>query len=168
MLENKNIVYSKTSRFTDNVFIKYSMLFVFLAYLVLIYTQKDSNLSNDDFWGMIFGFLTIIFVFSLLHFAKFEFNITSNGLQYRFFPIQFKYKFIHFSEIKYYEIRKYNPILEYGGWGIRYAFKRGWAFTVGGNIGLQIVTNDDKRILFGTNEPEILITHFNNQKKNFK
>ncbi|MCB0473313.1 MAG: hypothetical protein KDC69_02350 [Flavobacteriaceae bacterium] len=51
-------------------------------------------------------------------------------------------------------IRKYNPVLEYGGWGVRlnYYRKRGRAFNVSGNIGLQLILKNGKKILIGTHK----------------
>ena len=55
-------------------------------------------------------------------------------------------------EIIKYEIRKYRPIIEYGGWGIRFN-KSGKAYTVSGNIGIQIQMSTGKGILIGTQQP---------------
>jgi len=53
------------------------------------------------------------------------------------------------------EVRKYKPISEYGGWGLRYGFK-GKAYTVSGKTGLQLYMRAGKNILFGTSRPEEL------------
>jgi hypothetical protein len=48
-------------------------------------------------------------------------------------------------------IRKYNPIKDYGGWGIRWgSFRKGNAYNMSGNMGLQLVFKDGKKLLFGT------------------
>lgn len=61
-------------------------------------------------------------------------------------------------------IRKYNPIAEYGGWGVRdgwFKFKifmtkairvddTNIAYNMSGNIGLQLKLINDKRVLIGT------------------
>ena len=47
------------------------------------------------------------------------------------------------------------PISEYLGWGIR-AGSNGKAYNVKGNIGLQLVLKNDKRVLFGTQQPNEL------------
>ena len=46
-------------------------------------------------------------------------------------------------------VRTYSPVIEYGGWGMRYG-RNGTAFNVRGNVGIQIVKKDGKRILIGT------------------
>ncbi len=44
--------------------------------------------------------------------------------------------------------RKYKPIVEYGGWGIRWRYKS-WAYTVSGKNGVEFRKGDYK-ILIGT------------------
>ena len=56
-----------------------------------------------------------------------------------------------------YGVRKYNPIGEYGGWGIKgRGFGKGRAYNVKGNMGLQLRLQDNKKILFGTQRPDAL------------
>jgi hypothetical protein len=55
------------------------------------------------------------------------------------------------------EARTYRPILEYGGWGIRYSpFAKGWAYNVSGNQGVQLELASGKRILIGPQRAEEL------------
>lgn len=51
--------------------------------------------------------------------------------------------------------RAYNPIPEYGGWGIRTG-QRGRAFNMRGNEGVQLVLASGKRVLIGSQRPEEL------------
>ena len=67
-------------------------------------------------------------------------------------------KLVPFSEIESAELREYKPIREYGGWGIRYGFKNGWAYNVSGNRGVQLVLKDGKKILIGSQKPEELFS----------
>ena len=55
------------------------------------------------------------------------------------------------------EARTYRPLLEYGGWGIRYApFGKGWAYNVHGSQGVQLELTNGKRILIGSQRAEEL------------
>ena len=67
---------------------------------------------------------------------------------------------IPFNTIKNYEIRKYRPIWEYGGWGIRFN-RDGKAYTVKGTIGLQIELINGEKILIGTENPDKLLMVLN-------
>ena len=50
-----------------------------------------------------------------------------------------------------------QPILEYGGWGIRYSpFGKGWAYNVRGNQGVQLELANGQRILVGSQRADEL------------
>ena len=64
---------------------------------------------------------------------------------------------IPLADIASCEPRTYRPILEYGGWGVRYSpFGRGWAYNVSGNHGVQLVLAHGRRVLVGSQRPEEL------------
>src|SRR5688572_605652 len=65
-------------------------------------------------------------------------NVTPDGIYVRFYPFHIKDVFIPVSKIATAEAVKYNPILDYGGWGIRWSFN-GKAYNVSGNKGVQLV-----------------------------
>jgi hypothetical protein len=52
-------------------------------------------------------------------------------------------------------IRKYRPVLEYGGWGYR-IFGNKRAFNISGDMGLQLEFTDKSKLLIGTSQPEAL------------
>jgi hypothetical protein len=84
-------------------------------------------------------------------------EITEEGVKYRFPPLIRKFRTIPKSMIAVFQVRKYSPIGEYGGWGIRLGtMGRGRAYNVKGNMGLQLKLQNNKRILFGTQRPEAL------------
>jgi hypothetical protein len=104
-------------------------------------------------------FFAMCFALWVIFALKLEVWIDQEGIHYRFFPLIFKNKLISKAEIKRYEIRKYNPILDYGGWGIRHGFGRKWgkAYNVSGNIGLQIYFTNGKKLLIGTQRSQALL-----------
>lgn len=59
------------------------------------------------------------------------------------------------TNIKQWEVRRYSPIGEYGGWGVRFGPKS-TAYNVRGNIGLDLETNDGQKYMIGTQKPEEL------------
>jgi hypothetical protein len=50
---------------------------------------------------------------------------------------------------------EYNPLLDYGGWGVRLSWK-GWAFNTGGAEGALVETSDGKRVMIGSRRPKDL------------
>ena len=55
-----------------------------------------------------------------------------------------------------YYAREYKPLREYGGWGIRCSLKRGKAYNVSGNKGVQLVFKNGKQLLIGSQKAEAL------------
>jgi len=99
----------------------------------------------------------MILVFVLFLIIKLETRIDETGVYYQFFPFHFKLKRIGWDELKAVEVRKYSPIMEYGGWGIRglsRKSRKGMAFNVSGNMGIQLVLKDGGKLLLGTNMPD--------------
>jgi hypothetical protein len=92
----------------------------------------------------------------LLVFARLEVEVLRDGLRVRFFPFHRKYRRFSWSEIQSAEARTYRPIIEYGGWGIRYSILGGWAYNVRGNRGVQLVFKGGKRVLLGSQKADEL------------
>jgi hypothetical protein len=83
--------------------------------------------------------------------------VDNQAIQVRFPPFFLKARVFSADTIKEYRIRKYKPILEYGGWGIRFGLgRKGKAYNVKGNTGLQLVFKDDKHLLIGTQRSDAL------------
>jgi hypothetical protein len=107
---------------------------------------------------MILGFIFLCIMLWGYFKLKLEVWIDADGIHYRFFPLIIKNKLISKEQIQRFEIRKYNPILDYGGWGVRRGFGRKWqrAYNVSGNIGLQLYLTDGKKVLFGTQRSQAI------------
>ena len=99
-----------------------------------------------------FGFIWLFYRMKLIT------TINEDGINIIFAP--FTNFIIPFNKIKKYQIRQYRPIIEYGGWGIRYS-KYGKAYNVSGKIGLQIELSNGKRLLIGTQNPDALLQTLN-------
>jgi hypothetical protein len=101
---------------------------------------------------VIFGIFFPVLFYSL----KLVTEVRYDALYVRYFPLQFHSHKISYGEIKNYEIRTYSALKEYGGYGIRYG-KKGKAYNVYGNKGIQLEFQDGKRLLIGTQRPEELL-----------
>ncbi len=125
---------------------------------------------NDT--GLIIGTsLTLILVIGLIllfHFMVLKVYVDHSQINYSFFPFVRKTKSIGKSDIEKLEVRKYNPIWEYGGWGYRTRLGNGEAMNVKGNKGLQIKFKDGKKLLLGTQKSEELEEAVNTLQKNWR
>lgn len=96
--------------------------------------------------------LTIYFVI-----IRLDTIIKKDGIYVRFFPFHLKFKHYTWDKLTKSFVRKYSPLSEYGGWGLRLGlFGKGRAYNVSGNNGLQLEFIDNKKLLIGTNKPDEL------------
>jgi hypothetical protein len=86
---------------------------------------------------------------------KLQVRIDTDSVNYRFLPIQLKYRTIKRSDIEKMDVITFDPMEDYGGWGIRFSNK-GKAYTAKGNHGLHIQLLTGKNTLIGTSKPEEL------------
>lgn len=88
----------------------------------------------------------------LLRVTQLETAITSQTISIRFRPFMRKWKTIAWEEVKKAEVVSFNPIGDYGGWGIS-SSRKGKAYTTKGNMGLLLTLNQGKPLLIGTQKP---------------
>jgi hypothetical protein len=81
-------------------------------------------------------------------------ELREDGLQIRFSP--FYRRFIGLQDIQSFAVKEYHPIKDYGGWGVKWSSKHGMAYNVSGNRGVQLELRDGKRVLIGSQKPELL------------
>ena len=119
----------------------------------VILGQKLGNNPAPD-WIIILMWLVFGIGFPLLFYSiKLITEVHKDGIHIRFFPFHRKFKIFLYAEIEGHAARKYKPIREYGGWGIRYTLG-GMAYNVYGNKGVQLILKNKKKILIGTQKPE--------------
>ncbi len=87
--------------------------------------------------------------------SKLKTEIRDDGIHFSYFPF-FKNRFIARERIDGFEIRKYSPIMEYGGYGLRYSLSDGRVYNMSGNTGLQLYLVDGKKVLIGTQRPDAI------------
>ena len=80
-------------------------------------------------------------------------TVDREGVHIRFYP--FTRKHIAFDIIDTCEARTYRPIKEYGGWGIRFS-RKGRAYNVSGNRGVQLQLTEGRPVLIGSQNAERL------------
>ena len=129
---------------------------VFIFSIFHEFRSNSSGTFNESTAGAIIGLAGLVIAITLILIIKLETMIQPDGIFYRFYPIHKKFRKIAWSDLQYTYIRKYNPFLEYGGWGIRFIglFGKGKALNISGNTGLQLVFTNGKRLLIGTRKPD--------------
>ena len=100
----------------------------------------------------------MVMTMAMLASFKLYSSIDSTAVYYRMKKLHLKEQKIPWEEIDQIFVRKYSPIMEYCGWGIRFG-RNGRAYNVKGNYGIQIVKKNGKRILLGTQHPDEASIH---------
>lgn len=140
-----------------------SWLFIGLAFGLIVVTMpiiKDwAHISQGSFGEMLNdfgGILIILLVFTLFIFFKLKTRIDEKGVYYQYLPFHFSYRFLPWNSISKCYVRNYDAIFEYGGWGLKFSFRKskGKSFTVKGDVGLQLELRNGKKILIGTQKKE--------------
>lgn len=102
--------------------------------------------------------LVILFAVGLPYFfyrMSLTTEVLPGELRVRFWPFHLRPVKIPLHSIREYERLTYNPILDYGGWGIRWGLK-GKAYNVSGNKGVKLYFYNHKPLLIGSQRPEEL------------
>jgi hypothetical protein len=107
---------------------------------------SDAALALGGTAAVLFcGALTWLFLAMAL-----RITVDGGGILVRFRP--FLTRRLSFGDIADCVARRYRPILEFGGWGIRVGWRKR-AYNVSGNLGVQLVLRDGRRVLLGSQRP---------------
>ncbi|CAM1347561.1 hypothetical protein [Tenacibaculum insulae] len=148
------------------------MPFLFGVYGIIqqiIYKKPFGDNPMSDI-GLIFFTISMLLLTFLIFLFKLKTRIDEKGIYYQFFPIHFSFKLISWNEINKAYVKTYNPIKDYGGWGLKggsfFSSEKGKAITISGDIGVQIELKNGIKILIGTQkETEVkqVLTNYQNK-----
>ena len=99
------------------------------------------------------GLLILGAVAVFLYSLRLETEVKANGIYFRMWPLHQSFRRIEWADIKHYEAKTYNPIREFGGWGIRWTPGK-VAYNVSGNQGIWIQRASERSILIGSQRVE--------------
>ena len=150
-------VFFEEQKFNQSlVYLGLSVSLIVVIFSILNEWKKNIDNSLGDYIAASIGLLILVLVIILFLVLKLQTKIDENGIKFKFYPFQVSYNNIDWSNISECYIRNYNPISEFGGWGIKSSFRRdtGKAYTIKGSIGLQLKLKNGKKILIGTQKNE--------------
>ncbi len=168
-MKKERKLYFKEEQKFDQWWLKLLMITVFVASVIpIIYLAVDqvvfgkvhgnNPMSNT---GIIIFTIAIVLIIGfstmLVFLLKLKTEIRNDGIHISFKPFV-KHRFIKKEDILSWEVRKYNPVKEFGGWGYRFGTKKnGDALNVKGDKGLQLyLKNFNKKLLIGTQRPDAI------------
>ena len=141
------------------------VVFLFGMIQQLIFKKPWGNNPMSDAGLLIVGLIVVIGLPLFVSLIRLETIVHNQGVDYRYSPFHLRYQRLPKDRLVSYQIIHYRPLRDYGGWGIRYG-KYGKAYTLSGDIGVQLVTIDQKKILLGTYKPENMKKALDSIQKN--
>ena len=157
MQNSQQSIFEEKQRFTQwwlwAILIGINLLFIYGLYLqVYLHEPIGTKPAADSVlwtgWGI------SLFITLLMRMIFLKTIIKADGVYMQFFPFNFKLRYFPFSDLDKVFVKKYSPMMDYGGWGIRVGlFGKGTAYNISGNMGLQLILNNGKKILIGTKQP---------------
>ena len=125
---------------------------IFLVYMIYNAFENHAYFSISE---LVISIAVPILLIILSFVMRLETKIDELGIRVKLFPFHIQFKYFPWRDIQKVYIRSYSPILEYGGWGLRFGFfGNGKAYNISGNMGLQIVFKNQKKLLIGTKKSE--------------
>ncbi len=123
-------------------------------------SAQSWDTGSEDFSRLIlYGSVAVLFIVAVLIvllLSRLKTKITYDGIFITFPPLKRKSYRIEVQEIERFEIRKYRAKREYGGYGFRSRRTSGQAYTISGNIGLQLYFKNGKKLLIGTQKKQAI------------
>ncbi|MHC4243874.1 MAG: DUF6141 family protein [Planctomycetota bacterium] len=161
MIGETEIVYREEQKFALWLRLLVALSMIWIVPVSIIQLIKDSSGQGSSevlpiIILIVAGVFVPIGVGGLFWLLKLETDVRPDGLYVRYFPFHIKFRRFGADDLSEYYAREYRPILEYGGWGIRYSFGKGKAYNVSGNKGVQLVFKSGKRLLIGSQRAEEL------------
>ncbi|WP_439132787.1 hypothetical protein [Polaribacter sp.] len=146
-------VFKEEQRFTQLWLIVLIAISLIVPIVIILqeYLKEETKMTTTQFVLTTTGILaSTLFFFAF----KLTSRIDEKGIYYKFFPFHLKFKQIMWNEISKAYVRTYDPIGEYGGWGLKGGFfwrkSKGSAINVSGDVGLQLELKSGKKLLLGT------------------
>jgi hypothetical protein len=158
--DSGKILFSEVQRFS--LLLVMPLVILFLVAIALEgHMVFRPSLETEEPWPTwalpvsIVGITINVLVTVILIFAKLQTRLSESTLYMRFFPFHFSYRKFDFDAIATVYARSYQPLGEFGGWGIRWT-PRGRAYNVSGNRGVQLELKNGKKILIGSQRADEL------------
>jgi hypothetical protein len=164
MTENPKISYSEVQRFSPLITMPFVLLFL-VAIALEGHMILRPILETDEPWPnwalpvSIVGIVINILITLILVCTKLQTTIDSTGLYIRFFPFHLRFRRIDFDDIILIYPRTYQPLSEFGGYGLTLRFwVKSRAYNVSGKRGVQLEFVNGHKLLIGSQKAEEFTT----------
>lgn len=125
----------------------FGILGLLFSGMFLAFLNDLSNMEKNI--SLLVGLVIISLVAVLFLILRLHTRIDNYGVTTWFSPLPWSWKHFSWKKIQECYIRRYSAKNEFGGRGLR-TLKKKKSYSVAGKIGIQIVTNDGRHLLIGT------------------
>ncbi|MDZ7717606.1 MAG: DUF6141 family protein [Balneolaceae bacterium] len=133
-----------------------SALIWYLTYQQFILDNPvGSNSAPDSVMIIIWIVIGIGFPLALFS-MKLIIKIDSENFYYRLFPLHLRMHSYRLADIESMETVTYRPILDFGGWGIRWG-RKGKGYIISGKKGVKVYLRAGRPVYFSSDEPEEVV-----------
>ncbi len=136
-----------------------SMLMIWYGFYHQIIKGKPvgTRPAPDAMLVVLFIIFGLLFPYLILKTALIL-QVRPDGFYFRYYPFHLRYHKISWLEIKEVELINFSPVRDFGGYGIKYA-RGAKVYVARGNKGLKITLATDRKLIFSSNHPEILLNY---------
>ena len=121
-------------------------------YSQLVWKKPVGSDPLSDTWLIILSFIVIplmIFLIWLFYVMTLTVKVDSEKIFIRFYPIMKREVLV--SDISTFEKKEFNPIIDFGGWGLRYSIRwKTTGYIMKGKVGVHIHLKNGKNLLISS------------------
>jgi hypothetical protein len=120
----------------------------------IVFGRPHGEHPGPDWLLWVLTVFLCIGVPTLLWILRLTVTVADGGIHIRYYP--FVDRTIPFSDIQSLRARRYRPIKEFGGWGIRSGLGKKSAYNASGDLGVKLYLKDMSSIMIGSQRHEEL------------
>jgi hypothetical protein len=152
-----NICFEENQRFREIAIfvILWVLQLIFLAILaVQLFSRKLPGVNPTSDTILILINLVLLILNLLLYSLKLKTVNNEKFISIKMSPYHIRERIFKWSEIKDMKVVKYDGVMDYLGYGLRYMPGKGWCYTILGEYGIRLTFTNGKKILIGTHKPK--------------
>ena len=159
MTESENLIFEEEQHFRQ-LWVWLILLGVsfMLTYGIIQQLYLGIDWGSDPMSDPVFVIVWLIFALGFpvgFYSARLTTRVYQDQLSIQLFPLHFNEQTFPLEHIESVEATTYRPILDYGGWGIRYG-RKGKAYNIAGKEGVKIHFQSGQPLLIGSQKPNEL------------
>ena len=139
-------------QFTEKQYFKQKWIWFMLFGVLALSIIPILNVAATKPLAVLICILPVILIMALFFLMNLKTVINQKSINIQFYPFIRKPKAFLWEDIKKIELTKYQPMVEYGGYGIR-GLGDDKAYNIQGDIGLKLYFKDGKKLMLGTQKP---------------